>query len=265
MMPLDYLDKTGGALEYRLKCTSIGRLWELRPILSASRPPRRAFRFCVLTTGRGHRFIRAIAAVICIALVSNAANAEPMNFRLVQTGNAANCSDVCAISIAAEGEITDATATEFQSFLRAHKAGRGRVVIFLDSPGGKIVGGIELGRIFRKIGATAYVARIAEGEGGSALEPVGGVCFSACVYALMGAKRRIAPRDSKIGVHRMFAYDGGVRRYDNGEMAAMLRRYSSAMGIDPELVAATEQGGSDSLRILTPMEIARWRLASPGS
>jgi hypothetical protein len=48
-------------------------------------------------------------------------------------------------------------------------------------------------------------------------------------------------------------------------MAAMLRRYSNMMGVSPELIAATEQGTSDAIRILTPAEIARWRLASPGS
>ncbi|MGO9674064.1 MAG: hypothetical protein ACLPSF_07840 [Methylocella sp.] len=151
-------------------------------------------------------------------------------------------------------------------FLRANAAAhRGRLVVFIDSPGGKIVAGIELGKIFRKIGVTASVARIGEGEEGSAAEPTSGMCFSACVYALMGAQRRIAPRDSKIGIHRMFAYDGVSRRFDDGKMAAMLRRYSNMMGVSPDLVAATEKGTSDAIRILTPAEIARWRLASPGS
>ena len=185
-----------------------------------------------------------------------------MTFRLAPAANSAACFGACGTLIAAEGEITDATPEDFLAFLRANAVGRGRVEVFINSPGGKIVGGIELGKIFRRLGVSAYVAQIGEGAEGTAARPVGGICYSACVYALMGAKRRVAPRDSRIGIHRMFAYDGGSRRYDNGEMAAMLRRYSKMMGVNPELIAATEQGASDSIRILTPAEITRWaRLA----
>lgn len=194
-----------------------------------------------------------------LSFLSGACRAEPMRFRLLPGAAGAGT------AIAAEGEIADSTPAEFQNFLRAHAAERrGRVAVFLDSPGGKIVAGIELGRMLRAIGATAYVARAAAGEGGAA-RPSAGDCFSACVYALMGGRTRIAPRASRIGIHRMFAYHGGVRRLDNGEMAAMLRRYSSSMGVSPDIIAATEQGTPDGIRILTPAEIARWRLASPGS
>ena len=240
----------------------------MRPILSATRARLALWRVFAAMFGSARGFKKAIGIVplFCLSLLPTSGRAEPMTFRLVPAGNSSGCPGVCGTSITAEGEITDATPEDFRTFLRSNAAThRGRVLVFINSPGGKIVAGIELGKIFRKIGVTASVARIAEGEEGTAAEPVGGICFSACVYALMGAQRRIAPRDSKIGIHRMFAYDGGSRRFDNGEMAAMLRRYSNMMGVNPELVAATEQGTSDAIRILTPAEIARWRLASPGS
>ena len=109
------------------------------------------------------------------------------------------------------------------------------------------------------------MARVAQGDEGGPAELAAGTCFSACVYALMGAKTRIAPRRSQIGIYRMFALEGDSRRFDNGEMAALLRAYSHLMGVSPNLVAAAEQGTPDAMRILTPAEIARWRLASPGS
>ena len=207
----------------------------------------------------------ALLLACCLPILSASSRARAMDFRWVAPGNSSNCfGGLCGTSITAEGEITDATPADFRAFLGANApAHRGRIVVFIDSPGGKIVAGIELGKIFRQLGVTASVARTGDSEQGSAL--TGGICFSACVYALMGATRRIAPHDSKIGVHRMFAYDGGARRYDDGQMAAMLRRYSNMMGVSPELIAATEQGTSDAIRILTPAEIARWRLASPGS
>jgi hypothetical protein len=240
--------------------------FQMRLILFASRQTQRAvWRLSILRFGRARRFKNTARIVLlgCLSFLSGVVHAEPMQFRLIVGGNPASCFGACGTAIAAEGEITDATPDDFRSFIRMNATGRrGPVVVFIDSPGGKIVAGTELGKSFRKIGATVAVARLVEG---SASERTGGVCFSACVYALMGAKRRIAPRGSRIGVHRMFAYDGVSRRFDNGEMAAMLRRYAYMMGVSPELVVATEQGTPDAIRILTPAEIARWRLASPGS
>jgi hypothetical protein len=241
----------------------------LRPVLSATRRARLAFRRSpnlMFASRRGFKKAIGTGLLLCLPLLPCSGHAETMKFRLVPAVDSSICSGPCGTSIAADGEITDATPEDFRSFLRVNApAHQGRTVVFIDSPGGKIVAGIELGKIFRKIGATACVARIVEAEERSASEPAGGICFSACVYALMGAKRRIAPRDSRIGIHRMFAYEGTTRRLDNGAMAAMLRRYSNMMGVSPELVAATEQGTPDAIRILTPAEIARWRLASPGS
>jgi hypothetical protein len=192
-----------------------------------------------------------------LAVVPYPASATPMSFRTAAGGNFVECPGGCRLAIEASGEITDSTPNDLVVFLRANPAAyRARPVVLIDSLGGKIAAGLELGRIFRKIGVTAIVARISPG----AVMLDSGSCFSACVYALMGASTRIAPGQSRIGVHRMFSYDGDSRRFDNGEMAVWLKRYAGAMGVSPELVAAAERGG-DAMRILTPAEIVRWRLA----
>lgn len=224
-------------------------------------------RACALRFCWADRFSKAIQIVLLsfLTLLPVSGRAEPMRFQMVSAGDATRCFGVCGTSIAAEGEITDATPQDFRAFLRMNAPERrGRFVVFINSPGGKIIAGIELGKIFRNAGVTAVVARVSGGAEATVFESSDGICFSACVYALMGARRRIAPRDSKIGIHRMFAYAGGALHFDNGEMAAMLRRYSQTMGVSPDLVVATEQGSSDAIRILTPAEIAKWNLASPG-
>ena len=221
-----------------------------------------------LMSGRRRGLETAIAIVLLssLALLSIPANAEAMSFRRVSVASPSICSGACDPPIVAEGEISDATPNEFLAFLRENpSAHHARVLVFIDLPGGKIVAGIELGKIFRKIGVTAAVGRLAQSEGGGVAQPVGGDCFSACVYAFIGARKRLVPRGSRIGIHRMFAHVGGSRQFDNGEMAAVLRRYSNMMGVSPDLIAATEQGTSDTIRILTPAEIAKWRLASPRS
>jgi hypothetical protein len=189
-----------------------------------------------------------------------------MSFQMTQSPRLPGCSRNCGPAIAADGEITDATPDSFARFLQANAtAGRGRAVVFINSQGGKILAGMKLGKIFRKLGVTAVVARISQGDEGGQPEFGAGACFSACVYALMGAKTRIAPRWSQIGIHRMFALEGDSQRFDDGSMAALLRDYSLSMGVSPNLVAAAEQGRPEAMRILTPAEITRWRLASPGS
>ena len=128
---------------------------------------------------------------------------------------------------------------------------------------------MELGAALRKVGAEVIVARLAPDASGGAAVVAGG-CFSACVYSLMGASRRVIPTRSRVGIHRMFAYQdepdtSGIamvrhRRYDNGEMRAYLMRYSADMGISPGLIVAAEHISSDDIKILSPAEIRRWHL-----
>jgi hypothetical protein len=94
--------------------------------------------------------------------------------------------------------------------------------------------------------------------------PVAGECLSACVYALMGATRRVAPPDSKVGLHRMSL---GAPGESGGGLAdkrlvAILARYAARMGVNPALVWQAESQTPGALHILSPAEIARWRLAS---
>ena len=109
---------------------------------------------------------------------------------------------------------------------------------------------MELGRVFRKVGAATVVARaVADSDGRSHL--AAGRCFSACVYALMGGRKRVVPAQSLVGVHRMFALEAGAdpagggggtrRRFDNGDMRSTLSRYSQAMGVSRELIATAER------------------------
>ncbi len=196
-------------------------------------------------------------ALACVIAFAFAGHASAMTFRIapdrIHHG----------FTIAGEGEITDATPRDFLALLQARGRGsKGRVVLLIDSRGGKVWAGMELGRILRRIGATAVVARVERGGGGGRGAIGRGSCYSACVYALMGAARRVAPSASQIGVHRIFAYRGGTQRFDDGEMGATLSRYARAMGVNPELVAAAEHVAPGDMRILTRREIEGWRLAS---
>jgi hypothetical protein len=126
---------------------------------------------------------------------------------------------------------------------------------------------MELGKIFRHVGAAVVVAQ----PGGSGTQ-AGGRCFSACVYALMGGRKRVIPPESQAGIHRMVAYGGGydsqfsnggsTMRLDNGTVAAVLSRYSAAMGVNPAIISLAEHIPPGALHVLSRAEIARWNLAA---
>lgn len=234
---------------------------------------------------RENVFVRAmnLATALCalfafatsLAAVSwplTVAHAEDMSFQLVSVSRSAGCGSECPSVITAQGQITDSTPSEFLSFVQDNVGHADlHAVVFLDSPGGKVVAAMELGRIWRRLGVAAVVGR-ADPSSSSASQFLAGRCLSACVYALIGAKKRVVPAGSMVGIHRMFFYDGesglwgdgsaGRRHYDDGGMKALLSHYTSRMGVSPELIAIAERISSDNLHILSRAEIARYHLAT---
>jgi hypothetical protein len=213
-------------------------------------------------------FMTGAATAFSMLVLGGAAQAD-MRFSLTTIGGA--CGARCPQAIVADGEITESTPDEFIAFVRANSRARDvRSVVLLNSPGGKVVASMELGRVFRKVGAATVVARaISDGEGRSHL--TAGRCFSACVYALMGGRKRVVPAQSLVGVHRMFALEAGAdpaggggarRRFDNGDMRSVLSRYSEAMGVSRDLINTAERTPTESIHVLSPNEVSRWRLGS---
>jgi hypothetical protein len=205
-----------------------------------------------------------IAALPC-------ASAEEMTFRVVGVGDCG--AGQCPQIIAAQGEIGEATPDAFLNFVREN-VGDGQLhgVLLLDSPGGKVVASMELGHTIRRLGMAVIVARPGTGGQAHGISVISGRCYSACVYALMGGKRRVIPPESRVGVHRMFNYstnfdfsEGGIvqeRNLDDGGMRATLSNYARSMGVSTDLVNLAERTSPDQLYMLSGSDIARWRLAS---
>jgi hypothetical protein len=205
-----------------------------------------------------------------VGLFSLSARAEEMSFRMVTLGG--RCSGPCPRVIAAEGEIVEDTPGSFLSFIQQN-AGSGDLhsIVLLNSPGGKVGASMEFGSVLRRLGTAVIVARPAADTEASG-DLLAGRCYSACVYALMGGRKRVIPPLSSVGVHRMFNYvlspdpAGGEplrkRNYDDGNMRARLLRYSNRMGISNDLINYAERTSPDQLHVLSRAEIARWRLGS---
>jgi hypothetical protein len=201
--------------------------------------------------------------VLGVAFVAPAAAEQaPMTFHSVNfasTGCLADCPQV----IIADGVIEADTPQAFIDFAKqASQTERLRGVIFINSPGGNVVASMELGSVFRRLRAAVVVAGFA--SVGAMSGPVAGECFSACVYALMGATRRVAPPASRIGLHRMALVDpnGAGGGLADPRMVAILAKYAASMGVDPRLVWRAESQAPGALHLLTAGEIAHSRLAA---
>jgi hypothetical protein len=198
------------------------------------------------------------------------ADQAPMTFRAVIL-DAPSCGSKCPEVVVADGVIEESTPQAFVAFAReASLSQKLRSVIFINSPGGNVVASMDLGKAFRRVRVAAIVAGFATRDGRSG--PVAGQCLSACVYALMGAYRRVVPSASRVGLHRMSIVEPGagqtrgVSNVESGladpHLVAMLAKYAAGMGVDPALVWRAESLAPGILHILSPQEIARWRLGS---
>ncbi len=216
----------------------------------------------------------AVSLALLCGLTAPAVAVEPMTFQVAPVG-AVNgiCGHKCAEVITAEGEINNDTADNFLRFLSEHSGDQGiRPVVLLESPGGTVVGAMQLGMVFRKIGAAVIVAEAVGDAQTQQIRVAPGLCMSACVYAFFGGKKRVIPTVSKLGIHRMVINEsvhdpsGGTTRqqvFGTDDIVSTLAGYTKFMGIDPGVITFAETVAPESIHIVTPQQISRWRLGSP--
>jgi hypothetical protein len=192
-----------------------------------------------------------------------------MSFRVAPL-ESHECGRHCPDVIVADGVIEAQTPQAFVDFLKSGNSdSKLRRIVFFNSRGGNVVASMVFGHILRGLHIAGVVGRFeADGDPG----PYVGECLSACVYALMGAVRRVAPPGSEVGLHRMSIVEseggGGLfgshvqRSFADAPMVAVLGRYARRMGVDPALVRRAESLPPDTVHVLTRDEMRRWSLAT---
>lgn len=189
---------------------------------------------------------------------------------------------MCRRAVVAEGEITREAPAEFARFLQYQFRTPGlHAIVFLNSPGGNVESALQLGSLLHSAGAAVVIGRPTAAPGASArgrqktgsLGVVPGHCASACVYSLMGAKKRVVPKGARVGVHRMSARlwvrepaGGGARTdrvYAGSPEIEALRSYVAKVGGSQELISLAESIPHDRIRMLSGDEVRKFRLGSP--
>lgn len=191
----------------------------------------------------------ALTGLLALLLQAPASTAEDdtMTFRVVA---ARDCRGSCPAEIAADGLIALDSARAFRA--AASTLAPNRIVVRLASPGGNLVGGMELGHALRELNATVIVGK-------------GARCVSACVYAFLGgAQRRVA--GGRIGIHRF--RPGGDESADDFPAVLVQRAieiltdYVTRMGADPELIRLATSIPPTTVRYLDAGELRRYRVVN---
>jgi hypothetical protein len=221
-------------------------------------------------TGLGRLMALATAVALALGALSPAAAQErgaSMSFHVAPL-QSRECGRHCPDVIVADGVIEADTPQAFVDFLKSGSAdSKLRRIVFFNSRGGNVVASMVFGHILRDLRVAGIVGRF---ETGGDPGPYVGECLSACVYALMGAVRRIAPPGSEVGLHRMSIIEsesgflGSVhltRSFADPPMVAVLGHYARRMGVDPALVRTAESLPPDTVHVLSREEMRRWSLA----
>lgn len=213
---------------------------------------------------RSRPAMAAIALVLLLSPASSAWAEDEMTFEAVNYGGES--------VISATGRISDSTPDMFLNFLQKNNRLGVHTIVFLDSPGGGVLASMQFGTLLRKIGAAAVVAKISGGYFGAQPSITAAKCVSACVYALIGARKRVIPPESAVGIHKMFLTVDGTDitalstkqdRAVASDLRGQLSSYTGKMGVSPELIARAERIPSEELHILTRAEIKKWHLGVP--
>lgn len=148
--------------------------------------------------------------------------------------------------IRVDGELVQGDGVRFKEFWNKNAYDAFNFVVALNSPGGSLSAGLEIGSFIREQGAHTSVQRysprppmMSESEySWSASALPGGECHSACAIAFMGGVEREVPEGSVIGFHQ---FSGGGMSDVNDAMfrtqglSAGLSMYLREMGAAPEL------------------------------
>jgi hypothetical protein len=222
---------------------------------------------------------------------SHATAQAQMSFKAIALADEATCGKRCPTVIQVEGRITLTSAQEFVAFAKDVST-RSQLlnIVLIHSPGGSVPGSLQLGAVFRTLGATVIVARVNTGGGGffgfgggqtdsrtGQVIPAGAItsanCNSACVYAVMGGRKRVIPEQSNIGIHRMqaeinYGFDPQTatqvteKRTGTNDQVSLLKRYAKTMGIDQKLIALAESIPHEQIKILSAAEVRQFRLGA---
>lgn len=158
------------------------------------------------------------------------------------------------------GEILPGDTRKLEAALGQYAPGQFREILFLmDSPGGEVFEGLEIGRI---IAARPEITSVQVGT----KERPDAICASACVYTYLGADYRNLAERGRLGVHRFSApgmeLDGHEALSDAQEISGLILSYITDMRADPQLFRAMTDTAAEDIHWLRREDLEEWRVVN---
>lgn len=135
-------------------------------------------------------------------------------------------------------------------------------IVYFNSPGGSLFGGMELARTIRKHGFDTGVAKL-DNSG----EPASGaaICMSACTLAYLGGVFRYFQDDDSFGVHRFYRKEPSE---NDGELAqvasAAIISFLAEMDVASAFFVEMTKASSQSIRLLNLSQMLQLGIANNG-
>lgn len=202
---------------------------------------------------------RIFICTVCFVASALPAFAKDMTFDIIYL----NHTNI----VVADGEITSTTPDKFQEFLDTEPFDGFSFLIDLNSPGGNLMGGIELGRMIREQGLITRVAAYEQRARGAEYwdpreEP--GICMSACALAFLGGEDRHLNENSVLGFHQFSSTGNSTGQFADiyttetttQIIAGIVHDYIETMGISPTLFANMSVTVPEEMYIPTAQELS---------
>jgi hypothetical protein len=146
--------------------------------------------------------------------------------------------------------------------------------IYLNSSGGNMLGGLELGRVIRSHGLNTYIGvkgkkiifeQLDKIFRNNLYETSPGECLSSCSLAFLGGKFRYVGAGSVYGVHRFYFDNNKQQNSDDAQvLSAIIVQYIRDMGIDSKLFSEMTRAGKDEINIIDLPHLKKYDVVNDG-
>lgn len=215
--------------------------------------------------------MRFLIWLVAIFISVGAAPVDAMEFREAYSGG--NCSR--CVWIAADGAITRDSAKKLSEFIQKNDINTEDTWLVVNSPGGDVYGGMELGLLVRafkmNVGVATTITSEPEGAGRTFEHTEPGICASACVFTLMGGvKREVWDEESRIGVHQFAPATDHITNAsealsDAQSLVAIMHKYATEMDVNVAIFGISSSVKPDQMHWLSMADMEKLNLLTSRS
>jgi hypothetical protein len=199
------------------------------------------------------------SAVVGVACLPLAVHAEPLSVQVEEASAELRSGPNVRWAVFLEGTIDPGSAERVGRELAL--IGDDRADVYLDSPGGSLSDGMQIGLLLRRLRANTLLGK--RGSRNSGLEP--GVCLSACSIAFLGGVQRYVSGGSVYGVHRVSTSVRSETDFAAGQIvSAQLSSYIRDMGVDSRLLERMAGTDKDRIYIVGAPELRALHVVDDG-